>query len=392
MAWRTASNERQAIWEQVMSALTAHGLDDLKRPLELLLNEAMKAERSAHLNAAPWQRTAARRGHANGFKPKTLATRLGALDLRVPQVRDSAWYPSVLERGIRSERALMLALAEMYVQGVSTRKVSAIVEELAGVEFTSMQVCRAAAALDTELAAWRQAKLPACPYLFLDARYEKVRHGGRVLDCAVLLAVGVTAGGKRRVLGVRVALSEAEAHWRAFLQSLQARGLTGVRLIVADDHAGLKKARAAVFPSVPWQRCQFHLQQNAQAYVSRLQMRGEVGQALRAVFTAPNRAEAERMLKLAITSYEKTAPKLTAWMETNVPEGLTLFELPIEHRARCRTVNGLERLNKELARRTRVATLFPNEDSLLRLVTPVIGEIDQDWATGKIDLTMNPIN
>lgn len=392
MAWRVERNELQAIWEQVMSVLTAHGLDELKQPLELLLNEAMKAERVAHLKAAPWQRSPARRGHANGFKPKRLATRLGALDLRVPQVRDSDWYPSALERGIRSERALLCALAEMYVQGVSTRKVSAIVEELAGVEVTSMQVSRAAAALDTELTAWRQAKLPACPYLFLDARYEKVRHGGRVLDCAVLLAVGVTSEGKRRVLGVSVALSEAEAHWRAFLQSLQARGLTGVQLIVADDHAGLKKARAAVFPSVPWQRCQFHLQQNAQAYVPRLEMRVEVGQSLRAVFTAPNRAEAERLLKLAVANYAKTAPKLATWMEANVPEGLTVFDLPIEHRARCRTVNGLERLNKELARRTRVATLFPNEESLLRLVTAVVGEIDEDWATGKIYLTMKPIN
>lgn len=192
------------------------------------------------------------------------------------------------------------------------------------------------------------------------------------------------------MLGVSVALSEAEAHWRTFLQSLQARGLSGVRLIVADDHAGLKKARAAVFASVPWQRCQFHLQQNAQAYVPRLEMRTEVAQTLRAVFTAPNRGEAERLLKGAISTYQKTAPKLAAWMETSVPEGLAIFELPIEHRIRCRTVNGLERLNKEIARRTRVATLFPNEESLLRLVTAIIGEIDQDWATGKIYLTMKP--
>ena len=392
MAWRVESNELQGIWEQVMTALTAHGLDDLKRPLELLLNEAMKAERVAHLQAAPWQRSPERRGHANGFKPKTLTTRIGALDLRVPQVRAADFYPTVLERGIRSERALMLALAEMYVQGVSTRKVSAIVEQLAGVEVSSMQVSRAAAALDTELAAWRAAKLPACRYVYLDARYEKVRHGGRVLDCAVLLAVGVTTAGQRRVLGVSVALSEAEAHWRTFLQSLQTRGLTGVQLFIADDHAGLKKARMAVFPSVPWQRCQFHLQQNAQAYVPRLEMRTEVAAALRAVFTAPNRVEAERLLKGSIATYAKTAPKLAAWMEANVPEGLAIFELPLEHRLRCRTINGLERLNKEIARRTRLATLFPNEESLLRLVTAVIGEIDEDWATGKIYLTMKPSN
>lgn len=392
MAWRVESNELQAVWERVVSALTAHGLDDLKGPLEVLLNEAMKAERAAHLNAGPWQRTEARRGHANGFKPKTLTTRVGSLEVRVPQVREANWYPSVLERGIRSERALVCALAEMYVQGVSTRKVSAIVEELAGCEVTSMQVSRATAALDTELAAWREAKLPACRYVFLDARYEKVRHGGHVLDCAVLLAVGVTTAGQRRVLGVSVALSEAEAHWRTFLQSLQARGLSGVQLIIADDHAGLKKARAAVFPSVPWQRCQFHLQQNAQAYVPRLEMKTEVAHALRAVFTAPNRTEAERLLKGTLTTYQKTAPKLAAWMEANVPEGLAIFELPLEHRMRCRTVNGLERLNKEIARRTRVAMLFPNEESLLRLVTAVIGEIDEDWATGKIYLTMKPNN
>jgi len=163
-----------------------------------------------------------------------------------------------------------------------------------------------------------------------------------------------------------------------------------VQLFIADDHAGLKKARAAVFPSVPWQRCQFHLQQNAQAYVPRLEMRTEVAQALRAVFTAPNRVEAERLLQLGIATYAKTAPKLALWMEANVPEGLAIFELPIAHRTRCRTVNALERLNKEIARRTRVATLFPNEDSLLRLVTAVIGEIDEDWATGKIYLTMQP--
>lgn len=388
MAWRVEHNELARIWEQVMTALTAHGLQDLKQPLEILVNEAMKAERSAHLGAAPWQRSPERRGQANGFKPKGLATRVGVLDLHVPQVRSSDWYPSVLERGIRSERALMLALAEMYVQGVSTRKVSAIVEELAGCGVSSTQVSRATAALDTELAAWREAKLPACAYLLLDARYEKVRHGGRVLDCAVLVAVGVTTEGKRRVLGVSVALSEAEVHWRGFLQSLQARGLTGVKLIVADDHAGLKKARAAVFPSVPWQRCQFHLQQNAQAYVPRLELKTEVARSLRAVFNAPDRAEAERLLRSAIGSYAKSAPKLSAWMETNVPEALTVFELPVEHRTRMRTVNGLERLNREIARRTRVAALFPNEDALLRLATAVLGEIDEDWATGKIYLSM----
>jgi len=245
-------------------------------------------------------------------------------------------------------------------------------------------VSRAAAELDAELSAWRERPLGRCLYLVLDARYEKVRHGGSVVDCAVLVAMGVREeDGKRMLLGVSVSLSEAEVHWRAFLESLKKRGLEVTTLVTSDDHAGLRAARRAVFPNVPWQRCQFHLQQNAQAFVPQVALRPEVARDLRAVFNALDRAEADERLAKMVEKYQRPAPKLAEWMETNVPEGLTVFVLPEAHRRRLRTVNGLERVNRELHRRTRVATLFPNEASLLRLVSAMAAEISEEWETGR---------
>ncbi len=225
-------------------------------------------------------------------------------------------------------------------------------------------------------------------YNIIDARYEKVRHGGQVVSCAVLVAVGVQADGRRSVLGTSVALSEAEVHWRALLSSLFERGLHGVKLVVSDDHEGLKKARRAVFPSVPWQRCQFHLQQNAGKYVPRVSMRKEVAAAIRSVFDAPDRAEAERLLKKLCDTYRTTAPALAEWAEENIPEGLTVFAMPSAHRRRLRTSNMLERLNREIRRRTRVATMFPNEASLLRLVSAILAEISEEWETSRIYINM----
>jgi transposase-like protein len=346
----------------------------------------MKLERTEVLGAAPYERSTSRRGYANGFKPKTVNSRLGRLELRVPQTRGVEFYPSALERGERSERALKLAVAEMYVQGVSTRKVAEITEELCGLDVSSSQVSRAAQLLDEELAAWRERPLEQVPYLILDARYEKVRHGGSVRDCAVLLAVGILPDGKRSVLGVSVSLSEAEVHWREFLSSLCERGLHGVEFIVSDDHAGLKQARKACFPGVLWQRCQFHLQQNALHYVPKIAMRKEVAADLRTIFDAPDRQEADRRMRQVMKKYAKSAPDLVTWIEDNVPEGLAVMELPASLRRRLRTSNMLERLNQEIKRRTRVATLFPNEASLLRLVSAVLIEISEEWETGKVYL------
>jgi transposase-like protein len=375
--------EQSNALDGVVQLLAEHGFDGMAEAITVLMNEAMKLQRAETLGATLYERSARRRGYANGFKPKTVNSRLGRLQLRVPQTRGVDFYPSALERGERSERALKLAVAEMYVQGVSTRKVAEITEQLCGLDVSSSQVSRAAQMLDDELAAWRDRPLAQVPYLILDARYEKVRHGGSVRDCAVLLAVGILPDGKRTILGVSVSLSEAEVHWREFLSSLCQRGLHGVALIVSDDHAGLKQARKACFPGVLWQRCQFHLQQNALHYVPKIAMRKEVAADLRTIFDAPDRQEADRRMRLAMKKYAKSAPALTTWIEANVPEGLAVMELPASQRRRLRTSNMLERLSQEIKRRTRVATLFPNEASLLRLVSAVLIEISEEWETGK---------
>ena len=283
---------------------------------------------------------------------------------------------------------MTLAVAEMYVQGVSTRKVTKIVEQLCGLQVTSTQVSRAAAELDEQLAAWRNRPLGEIAYLILDARYEKVRHGGAVVPCAVLTAVGITPDGKRSVLGCSVARSEAETHWRDFLEGLQERGILGVKLVVSDDHAGLKAARQATMPGVPWQRCQFHTSQNAMAHVPKISMRGEVADNIIRIYNADDRAEADRRLKDMVARHHKTAPGLASWLEENIPEALEVFAFPAAHRRRLRTNNGLERLNKEIKRRTRVATLFPNEASVLRLVSAVLSEISDDWETDRSYLNM----
>jgi transposase-like protein len=233
--------------------------------------------------------------------------------------------------------------------------------------------------------------LASFPYLVVDARYEKVRHGGCLVDCAILIALGVDEQGKRTILGVSAALSEAEVHWRQFLSSLQQRGLQGVTFIVSDDHAGLGAARAAIFPAVPWQRCQFHLQQNAQAYVPRLELRAQVAEDIRSIFNSPDLPAAQLRLKKISAGYAATAPKLSAWMEENLPEGLTVFALPTAHQRKLRTSNALERVNQELKRRTRVASVFPNEASVLRLITALLAEISDQWETGKIYLNMKSL-
>lgn len=363
--------------------ITRNGLDAVPELMRVLLNNIMQVERSRYLQAGEYERTADRKGHANGYKPKTVRTRLGEITFAVPQVREGGFYPSALEKGLRSERALVTTLAEMYVQGVSTRKVKAITEELCGIEVSAMQVSRAAAQLDAVLQEWRERRLGEITYLYVDARYEKVREAGQVRDAAVLVASGITPAGERQVLGVSVSLSEHETHWKAFLQGLKDRGLKGVKLVISDDHAGLGAARRAVLGSVPWQRCQFHLQQNAGAYVPKQAMRMEVAADIRSMFNAPDRKTAEAFLMAAIQKYAVSAPKLSAWLEENLAEGFTVFDFPLEHRRLIRTTNSLERINKEIRRRTRVVGVFPNEASCLRLVSALLMETSEEWQIGK---------
>jgi transposase-like protein len=384
-----AQHQQHTPIEQVLELLTEQGTDGLLEAARILLDAAMLFERERFLNAAPYERTPERRDVANGFKPKRLRTRLGDLDLRVPQVRSSEFYPQALERGTRSERAVKLALAEMYVQGVSTRKVKAITEQLCGFEVSSSQVSRATAELDAHFKQWRQRPLGEMVYVQFDARYEKVREGGLVIDEALLHGIGIDRQGRRHLLGLSVSRSEAEVHWREFFQGLVQRGLCGVQLITSDSHAGLEAARKAIFPGVAWQRCQFHLQQNASQYVTRIEQRKEVAADLRAIFNAPSQVEADRLRQAMVKKYAERAPRLSRWLEENVPQGLTVFSFPVEHQRRLRTTNLSERVNRELKRRTRVVGVFPNAASLERLATAVLMEIDEDWQSGTRYLTFS---
>jgi putative transposase len=368
---------------ELLEQVQEQGLEALPELMRVILNTAMQAEREQYMNAEPYQRTSEREAHANGYKPKTMRTRVGEITFAMPQVREGGFYPQALEKGLRSERALTLALAEMYVQGVSTRKVKAITEQLCGTSVSSAMVSQAAVQMDDELAKWRERPLGEYPYLFVDAYYEQVREDGQVRHLAVLVAVGINPQGKREILGVSVSLSEHEIHWRTFLESLKQRGLGGVQLITSDDHAGLRAARLAVFGGIPWQRCQFHLQQNAQAFVPHKEMQAEVAEDLRTIFNAPDRPTADAYLAKAVSKYEKSASRLSEWMTTNIPEGLMVFSFPGAFRHLLRTTHGVERLHREVRRRARVVSIFPNQASCLRLVSAVLSEISEEWLTGR---------
>ena len=377
-------DKNNTLLSQVLEVLSEEGFSGMAQVFSVLFNEAMKRERIEALKALPYERTEERQGYANGYKPKTIETRVGAVTVEIPQVRGMSFYPRSLERGCRSERALKLAVAEMYVQGVSTRKVKEITEQLCGLELSSMQVSRCAALLDQELDKFRNRSLGAFPYVLLDARYEKVRYEGQVIDVALLVAVGINLCGKRELLGLSVSLSEAEAHWRDFLQSLKERGLHGIDLLISDDHAGLKAARKAVFPGVPWQRCQFHFSQNAQAYVPKRHMRQEIADAVRDVFAAPTRQDALEEADRVAQQYKTSAAEFSAWLLENVEDCLQVYSVPKDFQVRLRTVNSMEVLNREIKRRTNVARIFPNTASLLRLATAVLVEIHEGWIESKM--------
>jgi putative transposase len=371
----------EAMLEQLIESGPGEIASVFARAFEL----AMQIERERFLGAGLYERTPGRQGYANGYKTKRIDTPAGTVSVQVPKTAGhdgEPFYPRSLERGRRSVRAVMLAVAEMYIKGVSTRQAEAVMREFGIESLSSSQVSRAAKLLDDELEAWRTRTLGEVKYLILDARYEKMRHGGVVRDAAVLSAIGIGADERRRVLGVSVALSEAEVHWRGFLESLVARGLRGVEFIVSDDHAGLRAARRAVLGGATWQRCQFHLAQNAIHHAPNAEIRKRIGAELRAVWNASKLAKAETALAELVASYRDTAPKLATWLEENVPEGLAVFTLPEHHRRRLRTSNPMERaVQQELKRRTAKVRVFPSEESLLRLVSAILVEIDEKWAS-----------
>lgn len=369
---------------EMMQTLMNEGMQGFPTVMARMYNLAMQFERELHLGAGRYERTDDRRGYANGYKPKTLKTHAGELTLQIPQVRDSEtpFYPRSLERGTRYERALKLAVAEMYVRGVSTRKVQAIFDKLCDVNITAEQVSRAMQAMDEELETWRNRPIGAVKVLFVDATYHKARVNGVVVSVATFIVAGILEDGHRAILAVDTDLSENEVHWRNVLSALVKRGMHGVKLIVSDSHDGLRAAREATLPGIPWQRCQMHLQQNAQAHITKAHLKAEVAEDIRAIFHAGSLEEAQRLLAIAVEKYSKCQAKLAAWMEDNIPEGFTVFSFPPVVRQFLRTNNMEENLNKQIKSRTRLIPAFPNVASLMRLVSAICVEISDDWESG----------
>jgi putative transposase len=371
-------------------------LDDagfLKEVLERVLQEVLEAEMTEHVGAAPYERAAERKGHRNGHKRRTLRTRVGTLNLLVPQDREGTFSTRLFSRYQRNEKALCLALMEMYVQGVSTRKVKDVTEELCGTSFSKSLVSSLASRLDSELEGWRSRRLTAeaYPYVFVDARYEKARVDHRVVSQGVLIVSAVRDDGMREILGVEVADTESEATYHDLFRSLKARGLKGVELVVSDDHEGLKSALSRHFQGASHQRCQVHYTRNLLGMVS-FAKRKELASDLRAIFAAPQRDQAMSVASSVAKKWQgKGEERVAEHLEEHIEECLSCLTFPESHRRRIRTTNGLERLNQEIKRRTRVVRIFPNRQSCLRLVTALAVEQSEEWITGRRYLDMREL-
>jgi putative transposase len=380
-----------------LDAQTVQGilLDDpdfLHEIVERVVQELLEAEMTQHIGAAPHERTDARKGHRNGYKPRTLRTRVGTLNLLVPQDREGTFSTRLFCRYQRNEKALVLALMEMYVEGVSTRKVKEITEELCGTSFSKSLVSSLAGSLDSELEAWRMRRLEAkaYPYLFVDARYEKARVDGRVVSQGVLIVSGVRDDGFREILGVEVSDTESEATYHELFRSLKARGLRGVELVVSDDHRGLRAAVGRHFQGASWQRCQVHYARNLLGMVGHAR-RKDLAEGLRGVFAATSREVAVRLACELAAYWRGSHPRVAEHLEEHIEECLSCLAFPESHRRRIRTTNGLERLNQEIKRRTRVVRIFPNPEACLRLVSALAIEQSEEWLTGRRYLDMSEL-
>jgi transposase-like protein len=365
---------------------------DLLRPLiQAVLQEVLETEMDEALQAGKHERSAERLGYRSGYYRRGLVTRVGQLELRVPQDRQGHFSTAVFERYQRSEKALVAALAEMYVQGVSTRKVKAITEELCGHAFGADSISQINKKLDGELQRWAQRQLEEdYPYLIVDARYEKVREDGVIRSRAVLVALGINWEGRRRVLAVELAQRESATSWKDFLLALKGRGLTGVLLAISDNHPGLKKAIAEVLPEAAWQRCYVHFLRNALDYLPR-KAHDDCLVELRWLYDRRDLEEARRDLAAWLARWQERYPKLCLWVESNIEETFTFYRLPREHHKHLKSTNLLERLNEELKRRTHVIRIFPNEASCLRLVRALAVEQHEEWLEGARYLDMDPL-
>lgn len=362
--------------------------DFMKGLVREVLQQVLEAEMEETLGAAKSQRTEGRIGYRSGYYSRSLVTRVGNLELRVPQDRQGRFRTEIFERYQRSEKALVGALTEMYVQGVSTRKVKAITEELCGHEFSASTISRLNQSLDEELEKFATRRLEEdYPYLILDARYEKVREDGVIRSRAVLVAIGVNRDGRRCVLAVELANRESASSWKEFLVKIRERGLRGVEFVVSDDHPGLKRAIAEVVPEAAWQRCYVHFLRNALDHLPR-KADDDCLTELRWIYDRRNLQEARQDLAAWLKKWGQRYGKLCQWVEDNIEETLAYYRLPQSHHKHLKSTNMLERLNEELKRRTLVVRIFPNADSCLRLVRALAVEIHENWVEATRYLNM----
>jgi putative transposase len=374
-------------WKAVM----AEDSDFMKALVQSVVQQVLDAEMEETLCAARSERTPMRTGYRSGSYVRGLVTRVGRIELRVPQDRQGRFRTEVFERYQRSEKALVGALAEMYVQGVSTRKVKAITEELCGHEFSASTISRINQTMDEELEKFATRPLEEdYPFLILDARYEKVREDGVIRSRAVQVAIGVNWDGRRCILAVELANRESASSWREFLVKLRQRGLRGVELVVSDDHAGLKRAIAEVVPEAAWQRCYVHFLRNALDHLPR-KADDDCLTELRWIYDRRNLAEARQDLAAWLKKWESRYARLCQWVEEQIEETLTFYRLPQAHHKHLKSTNMLERLNEELKRRTLVVRIFPNAASCLRLVRALAVEIHEDWVEATRYLNMEEL-
>jgi putative transposase len=372
-------------------ALLAEDRDFLRPLVQAVLQELLEAEMTEALGAEKGERTPLRLGHRSGYYGRTLVTRVGKLELRVPQDRQGRFSTELFERYQRSEKALVAALAEMYVQGVSTRKVKAITEELCGHSFSASAISEINVRLDQGLAQFAGRRLDeACPYLIVDARYERVREAGVIRSQAVLVAIGIGWDGRRSILAVELANRESRSSWRDFLLQLRERGLSGVEFVVSDDHAGLRQAIVEVLPEAAWQRCYVHFLRNALDYVPR-KVDDDCLRELRWLYDRRDLAEARRDLAAWLAKWQATYPKLCGWVEERIEETLTFYRLPRQHHKHLKSTNLLERLNEEIKRRTQVVRIFPNAASCLRLIRALAVEMHENWLEAHRYLNMDDL-
>jgi len=395
MTQKNQANERKsagkvAVEAEEIKAVLVEQRDFLQPVVEEAVQAILEMEMEECLQAGKHERTDDRQGYRSGYYRRRLITRVGTLVLRVPQDRSGRFSTEVFEQYQRSEKALVAALAQMYVQGVSTRKVAAVTQELCGHEFSASSISAITRRLEEQLAQFSQRPLEVeYPYVIVDARYERVREGGVIVNRAILVALGIDWEGRRQVLAVEYAQRESQSSWKDFLLALKKRGLTGVRLVVSDDHAGLKAAIQEVMPEAWWQRCYVHFLRNALDYLPRKADEGCL-QELRWMYERRDAFEARRDLKAWLEKWSAKYPKLCAWMETNIEETWSFYQLPLSHHKHMKSTNLLERFNQEIKRRTLVVRIFPDEASCLRLIRAVAAETHEEWMEGSRYLNMDP--